>query len=83
MHEQVKIWIENVCIPTYPVGVPEKNPMFLERRIYQGSSGVVYPHPIIDKIYDEKIDAFYKGVFLENTYIKIMILLEFGGSLFT
>ena len=81
MHEQVKIWIEDVCIPTYPVGVPEKNPMFLERRIYQGSSGVVYPHAVIDKIYDEKIDKLYKAVFLENDFIKIMVLPELGGRI--
>ena len=34
---------------------PDKNPMFLEKRVYQGSSGKVYPYPVIDKIYDEKI----------------------------
>ncbi|MDQ6608289.1 MAG: DUF5107 domain-containing protein, partial [Bacteroidota bacterium] len=81
MQEQAKIWIEDVLIPTYPVGAPEKNPMFLERRIYQGSSGVVYPHPVIDKIFDEKIDKYYKGVFLENEFIKIMVLPELGGRI--
>ena len=39
----VKAWKEQVVIPTYEVGKPEKNPMFLENRVYQGSSGVVYP----------------------------------------
>src|SRR5665647_2802823 len=81
MHEQVKIWIEDVCIPTYPVGAPEKNPMFLERRLYQRSSGVVYPHPVIDKIYDEKTDKLYTAVFLENDFIKIMVLPELGGRI--
>lgn len=50
MPELVKIWIENIIIPTYPVGAPEKNPMFLERRIYQGSSGVACSHPVINKM---------------------------------
>ena len=39
----VKAWKEKVVIPTYEVGKPEKNPIFLEKRVYQGSSGVVYP----------------------------------------
>ena len=38
----VKAWKEKVVIPTYEVGKPEKNPIFLEKRVYQGSSGVVY-----------------------------------------
>jgi hypothetical protein len=45
-----------VIIPTYGIGKPEKNPMFFEKRVYQGSSGVVYPHPVIEKILDEKTD---------------------------
>ena len=82
MHkEQVKAWIEDIVIPTYPTGVPEKNPMFLEKRIYQGSSGVVYPYPVVEKIDDEKIDKTYKAVFLENSYLKIMILPELGGRI--
>ncbi len=35
----VKAWVEKVVIPTYGTGEPEKNPMFLEKRVYQGSSG--------------------------------------------
>ena len=76
---QVKVWEENVVIPTYEVGKPEKNPIFLEKRVYQGSSGAVYPYPVIEKIADEKTDKTYKAVFLENEYIKIMILPELGG----
>jgi len=75
----VSVWQETVTIPTYGVGEPDKNPMFFEKRVYQGSSGVVYPHPVIDKIYDEKHDRDYAGLFLENKYLKIMILPELGG----
>ncbi|HWI94194.1 MAG TPA: DUF5107 domain-containing protein [Flavisolibacter sp.] len=75
----VKIWKEKVVIPTYEAGAPDKNPMFFEKRIYQGSSGVVYPNPVIEKIYDDKKDKEYIGLFLENDYIKIMILPELGG----
>ncbi len=78
---EVKAWIEQVTIPTYKTGKPEKNPMFLEKRVYQGSSGVVYPHPVIEHIADEKTMQQYTAVFLENEYLRIMILPELGGRI--
>lgn len=75
----VRAWEETVLIPTYETGPEEKNPIFLEKRVYQGSSGAVYPYPVIEKIYDEKHDKPYKALFLENEYLKIMILPELGG----
>ncbi len=75
----VKAWREMVTIPTYEVGKPEKNPMFLEKRVYQGSSGVVYPYPVIESISDEKVDKDYLAIWLENEYIKVMVLPELGG----
>ena len=78
---EVKAWQELVKIPTYKIGNPDKNPMFLEKRVYQGSSGVVYPHPVIDKVYDEKEDKEWTALFLENEYLKVMILPELGGRI--
>ena len=73
---KVKVWKEQVVIPTYEVGAPEKNPMFLEKRVYQGSSGVVYPYPVIEKIADEPTDKTYQALYLENEYIKVMVLAD-------
>lgn len=78
---KVKVWKEQVVIPTYEVGAPEKNPMFLEKRVYQGSSGVVYPYPVIEKIADEPTDKTYQALYLENEYIKVMVLPELGGRI--
>lgn len=75
----VKAWKEKVVIPTYEVGKPEKNPIFLEKRVYQGSSGVVYPYPVIESISNEKTDHEWNAVFIENEYIKVMVLPELGG----
>jgi tetratricopeptide (TPR) repeat protein len=77
----VNAWIEKVKIPTYKIGEPEKNPMFLEKRVYQGSSGVVYPHPVIEKIADEKEEQEYTAIYLENEYLLIMVLPELGGRI--
>lgn len=75
----VKVWEEDILLPTYQIGEEEKNPIFLEKRVYQGSSGAVYPYPVVEKLSDEKFDKSYHAVFLENKYIKIMILPELGG----
>lgn len=77
----VKAWKELVKIPTYKIGDPNKNPMFLEKRVYQGSSGVVYPHPVIDKVFDEKEEKEWTALYLENEYLKVMILPELGGRI--
>ena len=77
----VQVWEEEITIPTYGVGAPDKNPMFLEKRVYQGSTGKVYPCPVVDKILDEKKDVTYRAVWLENDYIKVMVLPELGGRI--
>jgi tetratricopeptide (TPR) repeat protein len=76
-----KVWQDIITIPTYKIGTPEKYPVFLEKRVYQGSSGAVYPFPVIEKIFDEKEYKEWKAVFLENDFIKIMILPELGGRI--
>ncbi len=77
----VKAWREDVVIPTYEVGTPDKNPMYFEKRVYQGSSGVVYPYPVIEKISDEPVDHTWHAIYIENEYIKVMVLPELGGRI--
>ncbi|MFV0345033.1 MAG: DUF5107 domain-containing protein [Bacteroidales bacterium] len=81
VHEKgtAKAWEEDIMLPTYEIGEEEKNPIFLEKRVYQGSSGAVYPYPVVEKVADEKKDKKYRAIFLENEYLKIMILPELGG----
>ena len=79
---QAFVFEETMEIPTYAVGQPDKNPLFLENRVYQGSSGKVYPFPVIDKIYDQKVKKSYRAVILENEYLKITFLPELGGRVY-
>ena len=78
---EVRAWEEDILLPTYEIGKEEKNPIFLEKRVYQGSSGAVYPYPVVEKISDEKKDKLYHALFIENEYIKVMILPELGGRI--
>jgi hypothetical protein len=64
--DRVRCWEERVVIPTYPIQDADPNPMFLERRVYQGSSGKVYPNPFTDKVALEKSDKTYRAIMLEN-----------------
>ncbi len=78
---QVIVREETIGIPTYKIGEYSKIPMFLEKRVYQGSSGRVYPHPVCEHVADEKTEQLYRAVFLENEYLLVMILPEIGGRI--
>lgn len=71
-----------ISLPTYQTSKPEKNPMFLEKRVYQGSSGKVYPFPVTEKIFDQKVEHTYQAIILENQYLQVTFLPELGGRIY-
>ena len=77
----VELRDEVVNFPTYAVGEPDRNPMFLHKRVYQGSSGRVYPYPVIDSVADEPRDVQHRALTLENEYLSIMVLPGLGGRI--
>jgi tetratricopeptide (TPR) repeat protein len=77
----VVAWQEEVSIDTYHPLAPEKLPMFFEDRVYQGSSGRVYPLPFYNRIDHQKKPNNWKAIHLENRFIRIMILPELGGRI--
>ena len=79
--DDVRIWEETVTIPTYPVKEPDRNPMFIEKRVNQGTSGRTYPLPVISGLSDEKEDRSYRAVWIENDWVKVMLLPELGGRI--
>ena len=81
-NDVVRAQVEHMRIPTYPPGKPDKNPMFLEKRVYQGSSGAVYPYPIIETISARKEDRTWTAITLENRYLKVVLLPEIGGRVY-
>ena len=72
---------QQIAIPTYPVQDPDPNPMFFENRVYQGSSGKVYPNPFTDRVALEKVEKTYRAIVLENEYVQLLILPEIGGRI--
>ncbi|MGH7941830.1 MAG: DUF5107 domain-containing protein, partial [Limisphaerales bacterium] len=79
--DAVEVRVEEIVIPTYMPAPPDKNPMFLEKRVYQGSSGRVYPLPVTDRIREGRVDRKWKAVWIENRYLRVLILPEIGGRI--
>lgn len=77
----VACWSEPVSIDTYAPGEPDRYPLFLDRRVYQGSSGKVYPMPFIDSIAATKEPRLWQAIHLENEYVRLMLLPEIGGRI--
>ena len=77
----VACWSEPVSVDTYAPGEPDRYPLFLDRRVYQGSSGKVYPMPFIDRIAATKAPRLWQAIHLENEYIRLMLLPEIGGRI--
>jgi len=79
----VKVWEESLVIPTYRLQPPELNPMFYENESYQGAKKKIYPYPFQDRVTDIREKQTYKVLYLENDYIRLSILPELGGRLFS
>jgi tetratricopeptide (TPR) repeat protein len=77
----VRCWREPVTLPTYEPQAADKNPMFLEKRVYQGSSGKVYPLPFIDRIAEKPVPHAWDAIHLENEFLYVMILPQLGGRI--
>jgi len=48
--QSVSAWEETVLLPTYVPPPPDPNPMYLDRRVNQGTRGRVYPNPFTDRL---------------------------------
>ena len=82
--EQAKVTVQKIVIPTYPEPAAEEMPMFAENRVHQRTSGRPYPNKVVLQVdRTHKEDREYTVVVLENEYIKIEILPEIGGRIYS
>ncbi|PRW32971.1 TPR repeat-containing isoform B [Chlorella sorokiniana] len=72
---------KRVVIPTYAPCAADRHPQFIETRVYQGSSGKVYPLPFIDRISEEARDQEWDAVWLENEHVRVQLLPQLGGRI--
>ncbi|MCL3860818.1 DUF5107 domain-containing protein [Actinotalea sp. K2] len=77
----VAAWREPLTIDTYLPAAPDRYPAFLENRVYQGSSGRIYPLPFHERISATKAPRQWDAVHLENAWVRLVVLPELGGRL--
>ena len=74
-------WREPLTIATYAAGTPSPYPMFLDHRVYQGSSGAVYPIPFTESVDHDATPRDWDAIHLENEYVRLVVLPELGGRI--
>ena len=72
---QVSVRAEKMIIPTWEIGPPAVHSLF------PNPQGPIYPYTLNEILTDRKVDREYRGVILENEYIKVLVLPEIGGRL--
>lgn len=84
MNDKVIAAVEKLTLPTYPEPAAEEMPMFAENRVHQRTSGNPYPNHIVLKVdHRKKFDKEYTCIRLENKFLKIEILPELGGRIYS
>lgn len=77
----VACWEQPITIDTYAAAEPDRYPAFLDRRVYQGSSGRIYPMPFVDRIEKEAAPRTWRAIHLENQWVRLVMLPELGGRI--
>ena len=81
-NDGVAAWSEPMVIETYLPEEPSPYPAFLDSRVYQGSSGRVFPLPFHERISQERVPHEWQAVHLENEWVRLVILPELGGRIY-
>jgi tetratricopeptide (TPR) repeat protein len=71
----VKAYEKDLTIPTWEIGPMQVHSVFPD------AGRDIYPYTLNETLTNNKIDKVYEAVFLENQYIKVLILPEIGGRL--
>ncbi len=75
---RARIWEEDLVIPTYEVGPPGRNPDF---RL--DGWRCIYPYTLRDDLRRDRREVTYRAVYLENEYLKVIVLPELGGHVYS
>ena len=78
--DKPRVWEAPFVIPTYELNPPNPYPALLDwqRRKWRP----VYPYAFQDALGNEKKDKAWKAVYLENEYLKVVVLPELGGHVY-
>ena len=78
-----KVQIKNseIVLPTYEVAMNDQEPPLVNNMTPRGAP--IYPYKTQEVISDKRVDKKYRTVLLENDYIKLTILPELNGRLYS
>ena len=76
--QSVHAWEGTIAIPTYKLGPADPNPPFP-----LVNSQPVYPYTMLDDLTDQREVENYRALYLENKYLKITILPQLGGHVYS
>lgn len=76
---EVQVYKENLVLPTYPIKGENRNPVFRS----QYGVAHIYPYTLLDDIDDQKRDVTYQTLVLENDYLKLIVLPDLGGRVYS
>ncbi|MGH9435491.1 MAG: DUF5107 domain-containing protein, partial [Terriglobia bacterium] len=74
----VRAWRGSIQIPTYLLGPADPNPAFPLL-----NSNPVYPYTMLDSLTNQLVPKTYNAIFLENKYLKVTILPQLGGHVYS
>lgn len=81
---EATVRVGKLTIPTYPEPPAEELPMFAENRVHQRTSGRPYPNKVVMQVdRSHKEDREYTVVTLENDYVKVEVLPQIGGRIYS
>lgn len=76
---QVKAYEEKIVMPTWEIGPAQVHSLFSDSGERRG--GDIYPYTLNETLTNRKTEKAYRGVVLENEYVKVLVLPEIGGRL--
>ena len=79
--DEVKAWEGTITMPTYMLDPAEKAPIFERDWSYQRAKRSVYPYPLNDNMTRRREEVTYDCLYMENEFVKLCVLPEFGGRL--
>jgi tetratricopeptide (TPR) repeat protein len=77
--EQVLTLSEEITLPTYQLQGENRNPVFHS----QYGVAHIYPYTLQDEIASEPTEVTYKALILENQYLRVTVLPQLGGRVFS
>lgn len=75
----VRVWQDNLELPTYEQGMPNENPPFDQ---FVTNDRYNYPYTLLDNLTGRVAPRKWRSLNLENEYLKCVVLPDLGGHLY-